>query len=54
MSQIGKAKTVGELKAILENIEDNKLWYGWDDGSLFIVNEDEVTEEGYIDNRDSE
>lgn len=54
MVSLGRAPTVGELKKLLEKIPDDKFWYGWDDGSLLIVNEDKETDEGYIENMSSD
>jgi hypothetical protein len=36
MDDLGVCKTVGELKKVLENLDDELAWSGWDDGCIYI------------------
>jgi hypothetical protein len=48
MGNLGVCKTIGELRKVLEGIDDSFTWFGWDDGSIIICNK-EGDEVAYIE-----
>ena len=61
LQDFGKAETIGELIKILQTIDENSTWYGWDgvsgvSGSCIVIASGSginFREIGYIDNGDN-
>jgi hypothetical protein len=37
---LGNAKTIADLIAVLETQDPERTWYGWDDGSIIVVDQE--------------
>ncbi len=53
VEEIGKAKKVGDLIKLLQKIDEECGWYGWDDGCIIITSPEFPHDDiGYIQNEE--